>query len=131
MKWKGCNAGAQQSILQQPCQLKHTPGSALAPGRAILASQSLALQPLSAPSTSCHHCHLSLLTCSPWLQVVLLAITQSGYALTSAAVTSYQIIRVLRLVRFMSLLRRLYATALAASTALVPGLNVSPVPEHA
>lgn len=58
-------------------------------------------------------------------QIVLLIIYQSGSQLQSAVVTSYQIIRVLRLIRFMSLLKRLYATAVAASSAMLPGLNVS------
>lgn len=57
-------------------------------------------------------------------QIILLIIFQSGGNLQSSVVTSYQIIRVLRLVRFMSLLKRLYATAVAASSAMLPGLNV-------
>lgn len=59
------------------------------------------------------------------MQIILLIIYQSGGNLESSVVTSYQIIRVLRLVRFMSLLKRLYATAVAASSAMLPGLNVS------
>ena len=43
----------------------------------------------------------------------------------SVATKVYQAVRVLRLIRFTSLLRRLYATAAAAQSSILPGLHVS------
>lgn len=44
----------------------------------------------------------------------------------STATRVYQAVRVLRLVRFTSLLRRLYATAAVAQQSILPGLHVRP-----
>ena len=41
-----------------------------------------------------------------------------------------QIIRIIRLVRFVSLLNRLYATAMAASAIILPGVTVSHTHAH-
>lgn len=41
-----------------------------------------------------------------------------------------QIIRIIRLVRFVTLLNRLYATAMAASAIVLPGVTVSHTHAH-
>ena len=61
------------------------------------------------------------------LQIVLLClVVHAGIQLESSVTAAYQIVRVLRLLRFFSLLRRLYATAIATSAFVLPGLSVSP-----
>ena len=62
------------------------------------------------------------------VQIVLIGISQSGAAdLSGSSVTTvYQIIRILRMIRFASLMNRLYAAAIAAGGAILPALNLSP-----
>ena len=61
-------------------------------------------------------------------QIVLIGIFQTGSAnLSGSEVTTvYQIIRILRMIRFASLMNRLYAAAIAAGGAILPALNLSP-----
>ena len=62
------------------------------------------------------------------VQIALIGISQSGAAdLSGSSVTTvYQIIRILRMIRFASLMNRLYAAAIAAGGAILPALNLSP-----
>lgn len=61
------------------------------------------------------------------MQICLIIVTQSGVNLTGSSVTTvYQIIRILRMIRFVSLMNRLYAAAIAAGGAILPALNLSP-----
>ena len=62
------------------------------------------------------------------VQICLIIISQTGKVnLNGSSVTTlYQIIRILRMVRFISLMNRLYAAAIAAGGAIFPALNLSP-----
>ncbi|KAK9804836.1 hypothetical protein WJX72_007920 [[Myrmecia] bisecta] len=69
---------------------------------------------------------IDLLTTLAWLtQITLIILTHVHDDTNLAAITAYQIIRILRLTRFMSLLRRLYATAMAATAFIFPGITFS------
>ena len=60
-------------------------------------------------------------------QIVMLnLVVNAGVTLNSSVTAAYQIVRVLRLLRFFSLLRRLYSTALATSAFVLPGVSVRP-----
>lgn len=61
------------------------------------------------------------------LQIVFIILYDSGSTSLSDSVATkvYQAVRVIRLVRFTSLLRRLYATAAVAQSSLLPGVHVS------
>ena len=60
------------------------------------------------------------------MQIILLnLVVHAGVHLSSSITAAYQIVRVLRLLRFFSLLRRLYSTALATSSFVLPGVSVS------
>ena len=61
------------------------------------------------------------------MQIVLLNLVVHAHINLSSDITAtYQIVRILRLLRFFSLLRRLYATAIATSAFVLPGLSVGP-----
>ena len=61
------------------------------------------------------------------MQICLIIITVSGVDLSGSSVTTiYQVIRILRMIRFVSLMNRLYAAAIAAGGAIFPALNLSP-----
>ncbi len=62
------------------------------------------------------------------MQICLIIVTVSGRVdLSGSSVTTiYQIIRILRMIRFVSLMNRLYAAAIAAGGAIFPALNLSP-----
>ncbi len=64
------------------------------------------------------------------LQVVFIILYDAGdKGLDDSVATKvYQAVRVLRLIRFTSLLRRLYATAAAAQSSILPGLHVRSKP---
>lgn len=68
------------------------------------------------------HCQLSV----PFVQIVFIILYERGAkGLEDTTATKvYQAVRVLRLVRFTSLLKRLYATAAAAQSSILPGLHV-------
>ncbi|KAK9807740.1 hypothetical protein WJX72_007807 [[Myrmecia] bisecta] len=69
---------------------------------------------------------IDLLTTLAWLtQITLIILTHVHDDTNLSAITAYQIIRILRLARFMSLLRRLYATAVAATSFIFPGITFS------
>ncbi len=60
------------------------------------------------------------------VQIVLIILSERGVDISGPISTLYQIIRILRLVRFISLMNRLYATAIAAGGAIFPVLNLKP-----
>lgn len=74
------------------------------------------------------HFFVDFLTVLVWIaQIIFIALYQSGNkSLDNGVATKvYQAVRVLRLIRFTSLLRRLYATAAVAQSTIMPGLHVS------
>lgn len=60
------------------------------------------------------------------MQITLIILWDCGVNISGPVSTVYQIIRILRIIRFVSLMNRLYATAIAAGGAIFPALNVKP-----
>ncbi len=60
------------------------------------------------------------------LQITMIILWETGVNVSRHAGTVYQIIRLLRLIRFASLMKRLYATTTAAGTALLPASGFNP-----
>ncbi len=60
------------------------------------------------------------------LQITLIILWDKGINVHGTAATVYQIIRIFRMVRFASLMRRLYATATAAGGSILPASSVKP-----
>jgi hypothetical protein len=59
-------------------------------------------------------------------QITLIILNAAHVNLNSSITTVYQIIRILRIIRFVSLMNRLYATAIAAGGAIFPAINIKP-----
>lgn len=59
-------------------------------------------------------------------QIVLIILDARGLNLNNSVTTLYQFIRILRILRFVSLMQRLYATAVAAGGTILPALNLKP-----
>ncbi|CAL8463823.1 g3357 [Coccomyxa elongata] len=67
------------------------------------------------------------LTAIAWIaQITLIILWDNGINVHGTAATVYQIIRIFRMVRFASLMRRLYATATAAGGTILPAFSVKP-----
>lgn len=64
--------------------------------------------------------------CGCALQITLIILWDKGISIHGPAATVYQIIRIFRLIRFASLMRRLYATATAAGGSILPAFTVKP-----
>lgn len=60
------------------------------------------------------------------LQITLIILWESGVNVSRHVGTVYQIIRLLRLIRFASLMKRLYASATAAGTAISSTSSFNP-----
>ncbi|BDA50689.1 probable potassium/sodium hyperpolarization-activated cyclic nucleotide-gated channel [Coccomyxa sp. Obi] len=59
-------------------------------------------------------------------QITLIILSEKGVEINGKVATLYQIIRILRIIRFVSLMNRLYASAIAAGGAIFPALNLKP-----
>lgn len=60
------------------------------------------------------------------VQIALIILVEKGVSINAQVATIYQIIRILRIIRFVSLMNRLYASAIAAGGAIFPALNLKP-----
>ncbi|CAL8465088.1 g4623 [Coccomyxa elongata] len=67
------------------------------------------------------------ITAVAWIaQIALIILTAKGVTINAQAATLYQVIRIMRIIRFVSLMNRLYASAIAAGGAIFPALNLKP-----
>ncbi len=62
----------------------------------------------------------------PTVQIVLIILVEKGVTINGQIATIYQVIRILRIIRFVSLMDRLYSSAIAAGGAIFPALNLKP-----